>query len=142
MIKTHTRIIHSAIFKQGSMKRKYLLLFLIGAGLIFHSCKKEEIIGRTEADVSVTAIQSSIVWNDPTDLNTQINSAFIFDYANINPDELETAKTINPDTTIVTASINFKEAYRDKYEDSNILNNTASINLENTNLWKASLLVR
>lgn len=115
------------------MRSFYLKIFLIGTFVLINSCKEDEVVGRVNTDISVSASQTTIVWSSSRDLDEQINSSFFYDYDNVDQREIETAVIINQDTTIVTATINFKAEFRDKYEDTDILNNTASIKLEQGN---------
>jgi hypothetical protein len=115
------------------MKNKYQILMILVLLFIVNSCTEDEPIEVFTTDISVTSNQTTIVWENENDLNTQINNSFVFNYGNININEIETSITINQDSTIVTAFIDFKEDFKNQYNDSDISNNTASINLEQEN---------
>ncbi len=120
------------------MRNKYFKLLLIALIVVVNGCTEDESIEVIITDISVIANQTNIVWENDNDLNTQINNSFVFNYNNISPNEIETITTINQDTTLVTAFIDFKEEFSNKYTDSNISNNSASISLTGINIEVAN----
>ena len=99
-----------------------------------NSCsEKDETDETTEpilTDISISSSESLIAWNEYNDLAQQIESVLSYDYGNANESETEKQQSINSDTTQVIATIDFKTAFQNTYNDLNPANNSVTINLE------------
>ncbi len=116
------------------MNKKYLLLLVLP--LLYFGCTEDEPIEVEviNTDISVSKNQNEIFWIDEDDLNNQIANSFTFNFGNAQANEITTTVEINENNTEVTASISLKPEFQDKYSDSNLSNNTATITLTQTSL--------
>ncbi len=118
-------------------KARITILVLIGLLLFLNACGSdddpEEPIVKPEpksADISVSATSSSIIWTDANDLTQKLDAAFMYNYSNARESETDKNFLIPSDSSIVSASISFKDAFKDAYVDPNTSNNTVTISLE------------
>ena len=116
------------------MKKLLFLLLAIILYFSLNSCSEkdgtDEIVEPTLTDISILSSESLIVWNDYADLMQKIENAISYDYGSANENETEKQQSFNADTTQIVASIIFKPAFQDIYIDSNLSNNSVTINLE------------
>ncbi len=111
---------------------KKIYLFILACFLLYIGCTEDETtdIEVINTDISVTASESLIFWLDQDDLTQQINEAFTFNHGNALENEIRKTITYNTDSTEVSANIEFKQAFQEKYHDGNITNNTATVFLQ------------
>jgi hypothetical protein len=81
-------------------------------------------------DISVTSTASSITWIDDNDLTQKLENALFFNYGNALESEIEETQTFASDSSQVTVTIGFKEAFQGAYIDPNASNNSVTIALE------------
>ncbi len=122
------------------MKKLLFLLLILILHISLNSCSNDEETTETGGtggtttpiltDISVTSSENLISWNDDTDLAQKIENALSYSYGLANASETEKQQSFNSDSTQVTATINFKTAFQNTYNDSNPSNNTVTINLE------------
>lgn len=113
------------------MKNIHYLFIIIILLFIANSCSKDEEIAPepVTTDISVITSESLIYWTDNTELVGKIENALTYNNGNALENELDKFLVFNSDSTIVTATINFKQEFQNKYFDSNLANNTVSISL-------------
>lgn len=112
------------------MKKTYLLLAFISLLFLFNSCSKDDEIQKpTTTDISVSTSENLIYWIDDNDLTQKLNNILSYNYGEALENEVEKKLNFNPDSTEVIATINFKQEFQNKYFDSNIANNTTTIEL-------------
>lgn len=115
------------------MKKRLLIFFLI-LQFSLNSCNKsdktDEIIASKITDISISSSESLISWMESNDLTQKIEKALSYNYGNAKESEIEKQQSFNGDSTQVIATINFKTAFQDIYIDSNLSNNSVTINLE------------
>ncbi|WP_193786560.1 hypothetical protein [Kordia jejudonensis] len=112
--------------------KKYFFLILI---IVFNSCNKnEETIEETTApiqtDISITSSENSISWINYTDLTQKLENILSYNYGSALESETEKQQNFNADTTQVIATLNFKTAFQNTYNDTNLANNSVTISLE------------
>jgi hypothetical protein len=117
------------------MKDFYKLIFIILSIILITSCTEDEEpeIEIVDTDISVTSETNMIFWIDDEDLNQKLNDNLIYNFGEALESEIEKKLVFNSDSTQVTASINFKEQYQQKYFDLDISNNSTSLFLQNEN---------
>jgi hypothetical protein len=106
-------------------------LFLI-LTLILVSCNKSDESNDDlpiTTDISVSSSSSSITWISSTDLLQNLDAALSYNFGITLESETEKQQVFNSDTTQVTATIDFKIAFQNKYSDSNLSNNSVIIQL-------------
>jgi hypothetical protein len=102
-------------------------------GLLIISCGGDDepmqpsIIGISASDISVSTAVSSIRYADDNDLQSQLNEAITFDFANSLPTQVETRVVTNRVSAIAT--ISFKEEFRSQFIDPNTTNNSVTIEI-------------
>lgn len=80
-------------------------------------------------DISVSTSVSTINWNDATDLMQKLDNALNYNYGVAAINETLRPRNFNADTTQVVASISFTAVAQNTYNDSNLLNNSVTIDL-------------
>jgi hypothetical protein len=111
------------------MKQIFILLFF---AFLITGCKKDEpTIETINTDISVASNESIIFWVNQNDLNQKINDAIVYNLGNVPENEVVKTLTFNSDNSKVTATINFKEEFQQKYYDPNLSNNSIEINIFN-----------
>ena len=117
-------------------KPSFLILIIILHFSLINCGKNDETIETTEiiqpilTDISIASSKSLISWNDYNDLLQKIENALSYNYGNANVTETEKQQSFNADTSQVTATIDFNTAFQNEYNDSNLSNNSVTINLE------------
>ncbi|AXG70006.1 hypothetical protein KORDIASMS9_02235 [Kordia sp. SMS9] len=121
------------------MKKLSFLVLLLISHISLNSCSNDENTPENDGnngttpiltDISVTSSETSISWNDENDLLQKVENALSYTYGSANVSETEKEQIFNVDTTQVTATLNFKTAFQNVYNDSNPSNNSVTINLE------------
>lgn len=113
------------------MKRIHLLLISTVLLFVINGCSDEEVVQEpTTTDISVTSSENLIFWTDNSDLISKIDNALTYNYGNALESEIEKTLIFNSDSTQVTATINFKQEFQNNYYDSNLINNSVSISLQ------------
>jgi len=114
------------------MKKSLFLIIILQFCL--NSCSKkdetDEIAETIITDISLSSSESLITWDDYSDLMEKIENALSYNYGNALENETEKQQSFNTDTTQVIATIEFKTAFQNIYIDSNLSNNSVTINLE------------
>lgn len=107
----------------------YILLIL---GVTLSSGCADDIIfpSVTETDISVSAKTDYFYFISSADLDTKISSAFEFEHGTAPEEAINKTITINGDSTKVTATIEIKPNYRQRFIDTITTNNRAVINIE------------
>jgi len=110
------------------MKNIALLLIL---NFVFYSCNsnddeaKEPIV----TDISISTSVSLINWINEEDLQQKLENIISYDYGLVRENKIEKQQLFNSDKTQVTATIDFKQEFRDAYKDPNTFNNSVTIDL-------------
>ncbi|MFS4492188.1 hypothetical protein [Maribacter sp. 2308TA10-17] len=111
------------------------LCFLVGSFFILNACSSDDepkVVTPEPivADISVSAATNNITWTEANELTQKINDALTYNYSSAT--EIKTQKTLTfaTDSTSVTATIQFKTAFQDYYNDPNASNNSVTITLE------------
>jgi hypothetical protein len=116
------------------MKKSLFLFLIIILQLCLNNCSEkdrtDEVAEPVLTDISITSSESLIAWDDYADLMQKIENALSYNYGNANESETEKQQSFNADTTQVFSTIEFKTAFQNIYIDSNLSNNSVTINLE------------
>lgn len=101
--------------------------------MILMNCSSEEDTNTTNpitTDISVSTSQSLITWMNSTDLMQQLNNTLNYNYGAAPENTVEKALNFTTDSSSVNATVSFKQAFQNLYNDSNPLNNSVNISLE------------
>lgn len=113
-------------------KPLFLLLIILQVGL--SSCNKtdetDDTVEPIQTDISISSSESLISWLDYNDLIQKLENAISYNYGNALESETEKHQSFNTDTTQVIATLNFKLAFQNMYNDTNPANNSVTIDLE------------
>ncbi len=81
-------------------------------------------------DISVSSSSNLIIWKDADDLVQKLDTAISYDYGVALESETTKTLAVSNDSTSATATIVFKAAFLEVYQDTNTANNSVSIDLE------------
>ncbi|WP_208021540.1 hypothetical protein [Flavicella sediminum] len=108
------------------------LSFFLNFNLL--SCKKnEESIDTVEPvsmDISITSSVNLIRWSDTNDLTQQLENVISYDFAGLDEDKIVKQEDFKEDMTAVTLAVAIKTEFMSMYKDSNLTNNSVTIQLE------------
>ena len=88
-------------------------------------------------DISVSSSVNTIIWENETDLNDQLDAAITYSYGNASESDTQKTVTINSDSSLATVSISFVTS---NYSDPNLSNNSITIVLEQEETSNAVVL--
>ena len=117
----------------NALLMKKILIILIVQGILWSCSSNEESsenITPISTDISVSAASGKINWADKSDLMQKLESTLVYNYGAALESEIEKAITITNDSTLASASINFKIAFQSVYTDPNSNNNSVTVLLE------------
>lgn len=115
--------------KKSDFIARYLWVLILP--LVLNSCvEMEASIDPEITDISVTSSVIAITWVDANDLTQKINDALTYNYGIALESEIEKNISYVPDSTQVSISLDFKQAFQNAYFDPNKSNNSVAIALE------------
>lgn len=124
------------LYFQPIMNKAFISIAILAAiCLLIFSCGDTDEItsitasGITASDISVSSTVSTIRYADDDDLQSQLNAAISFDFANSIPTQVDTRVITN--RTHAIASISFKEEFSSQFIDPNTTNNSVTIEITN-----------
>ena len=124
------------LYFQPIMNKAFISIAILATiCLLIFSCGDTDEItsitasGITASDISVSSTVSTIRYADDDDLQSQLNAAISFDFANSIPTQVDTRVITN--RTHAIASISFKEEFSSQFIDPNTTNNSVTIEITN-----------
>lgn len=115
--------------KKNDFLAGYLWVLILP--LVLNSCAEMEAsIDPEITDISVTSSVSAIAWINANDLTQKINDALTYNYGIALESEIDKTISYAPDSSQVSISLDFKQAFQNVYFDPNKSNNSVTIALE------------